>query len=429
MTQMAKAKAGRITEQMEAVSKAENIDPALLMERIASGKVVIPLNINHNLERPVGVGYGLRTKVNANVGTSTDYNDLSYEIEKAKVAVRAGADAVMDLSTEGDLSEIRKRIIEEIPAVIGTVPIYEAAVQAVRKRGGLVKMTEEDMFAVLERQAEQGVDFFTIHSGVTRSSIERLQKQKRLTDIVSRGGSMLTTWMIANDCENPFFASFDRVLEIAKAYDITLSLGDGLRPGSLNDASDRAQIQELIILGELTKRAWEQDVQVIIEGPGHVPLHQIRMNIELQKQLCNEAPFYVLGPIVTDVAPGYDHITSAIGGAIAAWSGADFLCYVTPGEHLKLPSLQDVHKGVIATRIAGHAADIAKGIYQAIEWDNQISKARHDLDWEKQIQLAIDPDHARQLRGEKSTDQPDVCSMCGDYCAIKMVHDVLNKDE
>jgi len=429
MTQMAKAKSGKITEQMQAVSAAEHVHPSILMERIASGKVVIPLNKKHSLNKPVGVGYGLRTKVNANIGTSTDYNDLAYEIEKAKVAVNAGADAIMDLSTEGNLSDMRKKIIDEIPAVIGTVPVYQAAVQAIKNKGGLVKMTEEDIFIVLEQQAEEGVDFFTIHSGVTRDSIERLKKQGRLTDIVSRGGSMLTTWMIANDCENPFYQSFDRVLEIARSYDITLSLGDGLRPGSVNDASDRAQIQELIILGELTKRAWEQDVQVIIEGPGHVPLHQIRMNIELQKQLCNQAPFYVLGPLVTDVAPGYDHITSAIGGAMAAWAGADFLCYVTPGEHLKLPNLDDVHQGVIATRIAGHAADIAKGIPQAAEWDHQISKARHDLDWEKQIKLAIDPEHARQLRGEKSPDQPDVCSMCGDYCAIKMVHEALGTEK
>ena len=317
--------------------------------------------------------------------------------------------------------------MREVPVCIGTVPIYEAAIEVIRKKGGLVKMTPDDLFSVIEKQAEEGVDFFTVHCGVTRDSIGRLQNQGRLMDIVSRGGSFLTTWMIANEAENPLFEEFDWLLEIVRKYDITLSLGDGLRPGSLMDATDRAQVEELIILGELTKRAWEQDVQVMIEGPGHVPLDQIKTNIQLEKQLCCNAPFYVLGPIVTDVAPGYDHITSAIGGALAAEAGADFLCYVTPGEHLKLPDLEDVRQGVVATRIAAHAADIAKGLPGAVEWDVAMSKARKRLDWEEQIRLSMDPERAKQIREEGKPHIQDVCSMCGEYCAIKLVREALQK--
>ena len=426
MTQMKMAKAGHVTEELRAVAQAENIDIEVLQDQVAKGLVVIPKNRKHEIPNPIGVGKGLRTKVNANLGTSTDYADPNDEVEKARIAVSAGSDTIMDLSTGGDLQKIRKMIMKNVPVVIGTVPIYEAAIMAIGKNGALTKMTADDIFMILENQAEEGVDFFTVHCGVTQNSIERLKNQGRLTDIVSRGGSFLTTWMIANNKENPLYEQFDRLLEIAVQYDITLSLGDGLRPGSLQDATDRAQVQELIILGELTKRAWEKDVQIIIEGPGHVPLNQIQMNIELQKRMCANAPFYVLGPLVTDVAPGYDHITSAIGGALAAWAGADFLCYVTPGEHLKLPNFDDVRKGVIATRIAGHAADIAKGLPNAMNWDIEMSQARKNLDWQKQIQLAIDPDYAKKLRSEGQPVEDQVCSMCGEYCAIKLVREVLH---
>ncbi len=428
MTQMADARAGRITPEVASVAKDEQCDVHLLQERIASGTVVIPKNRHHTI-RPVGIGKELRTKVNANIGTSTDQIDIDIEVKKAQTAIQAGADAIMDLSTGGDLVAIRRSIMDQVPAVIGTVPIYQAVVETVDARGALIKLTPDDLFRVLEQQAEEGVDFFTVHCGVTQSSIARLQNQGRLTDIVSRGGSFLTTWMIANDQDNPLYEQYDRLLEIARAHDVTLSLGDGLRPGCLDDATDRAQIEELIILGELTKRAWEQDVQVMIEGPGHVPLDQIKTNIQLQKQLCSGAPFYVLGPIVTDVAPGYDHITSAIGGAIAAEAGADFLCYVTPGEHLKLPDIDDVRRGVIATRIAAHAADIVKGVPGAVEWDRAMSKARKDRDWDAQIKLAIDPGHAKQIREKALPNSEDVCTMCGEYCAIKLVDEALGKTE
>ena len=427
MTQMAEAKAGRITPTMEAVAGREGVGGEVLRDRVARGEVVILKNRKHGVDKPVGIGKGLTTKVNANIGTSSDYADIPYEIEKARVAVGVGADTIMDLSTGGDLGETRRTIMDAVSVVIGTVPIYEAAIQAIRSRGALTKMTSDDIFSVLEKQAEEGVDFFTVHCGVTRTSIGRLRRQGRLMDIVSRGGSFLTTWMMANERENPLFDGFDRLLEIARAYDVTLSLGDGLRPGCLLDATDRAQVEELIVLGELTKRAWEQDVQVMIEGPGHVPLDQIQTNIQLEKRLCSNAPFYVLGPIVTDVAPGYDHITSAIGGALAAAAGADFLCYVTPGEHLKLPDLEDVRQGVVATRIAAHAADIAKGLPGAVDWDASMSRARKALDWEAQIRLAVDPVYAAQLREKGKPHLQDVCSMCGEYCAIKLVKESLQK--
>lgn len=425
MTQIGAARQGRVTAEMQTVAKKENIDAEFIRQGVEKGEiVVIRNNLHHGIE-PVGIGKGLRTKVNANIGTSTDCTDIDGEIKKANVAVGSGADAVMDLSTSGDLTKIRKEIIAHVPAILGTVPIYQAVVETVQSKGALTKMTSDDLFRVIERQAEEGVDFFTVHCGVTMRSIERLQKQGRLTNIVSRGGSFLTTWIIANEKENPLYEEYDRLLELVKQYDVALSLGDGLRPGSLHDATDRAQVEELIILGELTERAWEQDVQVMIEGPGHVPLDQIKTNIQLQKKLCCNAPFYVLGPIVTDVAPGYDHITSAIGGAIAAAAGADFLCYVTPGEHLKLPDVEDVRQGVIAGRIAAHAADIVKGVSGAIEWDNAMSRARKELDWKKQIELAMDPEYAAKLRESGKSEQDEVCSMCGKYCAIKLVNETL----
>lgn len=427
MTLMQQARTGQVTEAMKSVAKQENISEEQLRELIASGKVIIPINRNHQAIEPVGIGKGLRTKINANIGTSTDASDVAYEIEKAKIAVEAGADAIMDLSTGGDVSEIRKAIMKEVPVLIGTVPIYQTAIEVIQSKGAWIKMTDADLFGVLEQQAEEGVDFFTVHCGVTLHSIERLRREGRLTDIVSRGGSFLTTWMIANQKENPLYTQFNRLLDIAEAYDVTLSLGDGLRPGCLADATDRAQIDELLILGELTQEAWKRGIQVMIEGPGHVPIHQIGMNIELQKRICHEAPFYVLGPLVTDVAPGYDHITSAIGGAIAASAGADFLCYVTPSEHLKLPDLEDVRQGVVASRIAAHSGDIAKGVSGAMDWDVRMAKARKALDWEQQFNLAVDSEYARKVHESNATCSNSVCSMCGEYCAIKMVNDAFSK--
>ncbi|MBN2029996.1 phosphomethylpyrimidine synthase ThiC [bacterium] len=425
MTQMEAARAGRITDEMKVVAELEHVDIHHIQSAVAAGEVVILKNRNHTDVRPVGVGKGLRTKVNANIGTSTDCIDVEIEVEKARMAVKVGSDTIMDLSTGGDIEAIRKTIMKKVPIIVGTVPIYQTAIEAIDRKGALIHMMPEGLFSTLEKQAEEGVDFFTVHCGVTRSSIERLQKQGRIMDIVSRGGSFITTWMIANEQENPLYEHFDRLLEIAHAHDVTLSLGDGLRPGSLMDATDRAQVEELIILGELTKRAWEHGVQVMIEGPGHVPLDQIQTNIQMEKRLCCNAPFYVLGPVVTDVAAGYDHITAAIGGAVAAAAGADFLCYVTPGEHLKLPDLEDVRQGVIATRIAAHAGDIAKGYPSARDWDMEISRARKNLDWDNQIKLAIDPERARELRNNSHLKENDVCSMCGEYCAIKLVQESI----
>jgi len=426
MTQMFEARAGRITPEMEFVAREEKMPVEQLQAKIAKGEIIIPKNKKHAGVIPTGVGSGLRTKVNANIGTSSDYCDINEEVLKAKAAAQAGAEAIMDLSTGENLVQTRRAIMKAVDVVIGTVPLYQAVVETVEAKEALVNMTSDDLFKVLEQQAEEGVDFFTVHCGVTRNTVERLMQQGRLMDIVSRGGSFTTTWMLANDKENPLFEEYDRLLELVRKYDITLSLGDGLRPGAIADATDRAQIQELLTLGELTQRAWDQDVQVMVEGPGHVPLDQIKTNIQIMKKLCCNAPFYVLGPIVTDIAPGYDHITAAIGGAIAAEAGADFLCYVTPGEHLKLPSIDDVHQGVIATRIAAHAADIVKGVPGAMEWDLAMSTARKALDWDKQIALAIDPGTAARFREEGKPESADVCSMCGEFCAVKLVTDALD---
>jgi phosphomethylpyrimidine synthase len=410
---------------MEAVAKQEGMDPALLIDRIASGQVVILKNRIRRTAVPVGVGKGLRTKVNANIGTSTDFSDSEAEKAKAATAVRYGADTVMDLSTGGDLPDVLKQILDTVPVPVGTVPVYEAAVHAIRIRGALTRMTETDLFSALHRQAKAGVDFFTVHCGVTRASIERMRHSGRIMDIVSRGGSFLAAWIAENDRENPLYERYDRILDIAREYDVTLSLGDGMRPGSVLDATDRPQIQELVILGELANRAREAGVQVMIEGPGHVPLDLIQANIQIQKRLCGDSPFYVLGPLVTDVAPGYDHITSAIGGAIAAAAGADFLCYVTPGEHLKLPDLEEVRQGVVASRIAAHAADLVKGLPGAMDWDRRMSEARRALNWNQQIALAIDPDRARALRESAPPLDDGVCTMCGEFCAIKLTRDVF----
>ncbi len=352
MTQLSDARAGNITPEMKKVAEKEDIDVLLLRDKIAQGRVVIPANINHRNLSPCGIGEGLSIKINANIGTSTDHAVLDEELEKMRVAIDAGADAVMDLSTGGDINECRKRIIDASTVPIGTVPIYQAVVEAVNNRGGVIHLTVDKIFEVIENQVAEGVDFITVHCGLTRAALEMLKKQGRITDIVSRGGALLTTWMLHHDKENPLYENYDRLLEIAKKYDATLSLGDGLRPGCLADATDRAQIHELMTLGQLTEEAWAQDVQVMIEGPGHVPMNQIKANILLEKQLCKNAPFYVLGPLVTDIAAGYDHVACAIGGAIAGEAGADFLCYVTPSEHLSLPTVDDVREGVIVTKIA-----------------------------------------------------------------------------
>lgn len=411
---------------MIAVAETEKVYLDALVARIAAGKVVIPHNVNRELPNPRGVGEGLRVKVNANIGTSADYPDMSTELEKLQVAVDSGADAVMDLSTGGDILGIRRAVLARCPVQVGTVPMYEAAVKAIDTKGSVVDMTEDDIFEAIERQAKEGVDFITVHCGVTREAIGRLQRQGRVTDVVSRGGAFLTCWMIANEAENPLYTRYDDLLSICREHDVTLSLGDGLRPGSLSDATDRAQVQELIILGELVDRARAAGVQSMVEGPGHVPLNQVAANVTLQKRLCDGAPFYVLGPLVTDVAPGYDHITSAIGGAIAAMSGADFLCYVTPSEHLGLPTVDDVREGVIASRIAGHAADIARGVPDAADWDRQMSQARKDLDWQAQLELCIDPVKATAIRNKRSKPAEEACSMCSSYCAMKVVEEYLD---
>ncbi|HYA93757.1 MAG TPA: phosphomethylpyrimidine synthase ThiC [Thermodesulfobacteriota bacterium] len=427
MTQRTKAQKGIVTKEMKRVAREEGISPERLREKIASGRVVIPANRNHRGVRPVGIGEGLRIKVNTNLGTSSDHVDLEEELKKLEVSIQAGTDAVMDLSTGGDIDGIRREIIRHSPIPVGTVPIYEAAIEAAKKRKALAKMRVEDLLEVIERQAEEGVDFITVHCGVTRNTVERLKRTRRLLGVVSRGGSFLIEWMIYNGKENPLYEYYDRLLEIAKKHDVTLSLGDGLRPGCLADATDRPQVQETILLGELTERAWAEGVQVMIEGPGHVPLDQIEANVLLEKRLCKGAPFYVLGPLVTDVSPGYDHITCAIGGAIAGKAGADFLCYVTPSEHLKLPSIEDVREGVIATRIAGHAADIARGNKVALQRDIEMSKARMAFDWEKQIELSLDPDKAKRYHEQGKSGEKDVCTMCGEFCAIKRLKDFFNK--
>lgn len=428
MTQLEYARRGVITEKMRIAAVSEGVPPEFIRDGIAAGNIVICHNIKHANGIPLAVGAGLRTKVNANIGSSSDDTDISKELEKARVAVKYGADAIMDLSTGGPVDEIRKAIIAETNACIGSVPLYQAALDAVRvKNKAIVDMTVDDIFAGIIKHAEDGVDFITVHCGVTRGTVERMKNEGRIMDVVSRGGAFTIEWMSYNNKENPLFEHFDKLLEITKEYDMTLSLGDGFRPGCLADATDRAQIHELILLGELTQRAQEAGVQVMIEGPGHVPLNQIQTNIQLQKRLCHGAPFYVLGPLVTDIAPGYDHITCAIGGAIAAAAGADFLCYVTPSEHLCLPNVQDVRDGVIATRIAAHAADIAKGVKGAMAKDIAMAKCRKKLDWEGQFALAMDPDKAREYRANSPVSDHGACTMCGEFCAYKLMDDAMKR--
>lgn len=428
MTLLSKAGSGKITKEMKIIAKKEGVDSEYIRKSIAEGVIVIPYNKKHkSLEVLSGIGRGLRTKVNANIGTSPEHVSLEKEIEKLDVAIKAGTDTVMDLSIGGDIDKIRRAIIDKSPVPVGTVPIYQAAIEFA-KRKGIVNMTEDYIFDVIEKQAEDGVDFMTVHCGVTREAINRLRNQGRVLDIVSRGGAFLVEWMIYNKKENPLFENYDRLLEIAKKYDVTLSLGDGLRPGCLADATDRGQIQETVILGELAERALKEGVQVIIEGPGHMPIDQIEANVLLEKKICGGAPFYVLGPLVTDISPGYDHIAGAIGGALAGYWGADYLCYLTPSEHLRLPTVDDVREGVIITRIAAHAADIAKGTKGALGKDIEMARARKNLDWEKQISLSIDPEKARQYRKESKISS-DKCTMCGKYCAIDIINKYFRQDK
>ena len=427
-TQLDYARQGTITKEMKEAALAEGVTPEFIRDGLVAGNIIICHNVKHAGGRPLAVGRGLRTKVNANIGTSADDLDIAKELEKARVAVRHGADAIMDLSTGGPVDEIRRAIINETSACIGSVPLYQAALDAVRtKKKAIVDMTVDDIFAGIIKHAEDGVDFITVHCGVTRATVERMKNEGRIMDVVSRGGAFTIEWMAHNNKENPLFEHFDRLLEITKEYDMTLSLGDGFRPGCLADATDRAQIHELILLGELTQRAQDFGVQVMIEGPGHMPLNQIEANILLQKRLCHGAPFYVLGPLVTDIAPGYDHITCAIGGTIAAAAGADFLCYVTPSEHLRLPTVEDVREGVVASRIAAHAADIVKGVKGAMEKDIQMARCRKKLDWEGQFALAIDPEKAKRLRAESGVADHGACTMCGEFCAYKVMDDAMEK--
>ncbi len=420
MTQLENAKNNIISPLMKKISAAEKITPLLLLKYIREGKAVIPANKTRKIKKPCGIGKGLSTKINANIGTSTDEFSLKNELKKLEIAIQYGTDTIMDLSVGNNIKKVRREIMRNSPVPIGTVPIYEIAINAQKKTGDFLNFTAEDVLNVIETQAKEGVDFFTVHSGVTKKSLASLKKSSRLLGIVSRGGAILAGWINRHKKENPFYEHFDKILDICYEYDVTLSLGDGLRPGSILDATDAAQIAELEILGELSLRSRKKNVQVMIEGPGHVPLNQIKKNIELQKKICHEAPFYVLGPLVTDIACGYDHITSAIGGALAASYGADFLCYVTPAEHLRLPSLEDLREGVIASKIAAHAADIAKGVNAAIIRDKKISLARKKRDWKEQIKLALDPIKAKSYRESSKPNSLDVCTMCGNYCSIKI---------
>ncbi|MFQ5465415.1 MAG: phosphomethylpyrimidine synthase ThiC [Thermodesulfobacteriota bacterium] len=423
MTQLEAARKGIITEEMNSAAASEGVAAEEIRAGIEGGVVIITRNKLHRSIEGLAVGRGLKTKVNANIGSSQDHVNPAEELEKLRAAVEAGADAVMDLSTGGDVDAIRKAVMAESPVPIGTVPLYQAALEAKKRGKSFVELTADEIFEVMEKHAEDGIDFITVHCGVTRGSVERINREGRIMGIVSRGGALTAEWMKFNKRENPLFEDYDRLLRIAKKFDMVLSLGDGLRPGCLADATDRGQVHELITLGELASRAFDEGVQVMIEGPGHVPLDQIEANILLEKRLCHGAPFYVLGPLVTDTAPGYDHITSAIGGAVAAGAGADFLCYVTPSEHLRLPTVEDVREGVVASRIAAHAGDIAKKRKGAIDADIRLARARKALDWDEQIRLSIDPVRAGKLRESSPPEETDVCTMCGSLCAIKITGD------
>ena len=425
MTILEKARKGIITEEMIAVAKEEGVDAEIIREKIASGRLVIPKNVLRKDSKIIGIGEGVRVKVNANIGTSPDIADISLEEEKLRSAVEAGADTVMDLSTGGDLKEIRRRILSQSPIPVGTVPIYEAAVETARSKGNIAEMSVDDILRVVEEQAKDGVDFMTIHAGITLSTIEQVRKQGRTTGIVSRGGAFLLCWMLQNKSENPFYERFDDLLEILRQYDVTISIGDALRPGSIVDADDRAQFQETIIQGELVQRCWDAGVQVMVEGPGHIPLHLVEPTVKITKHLTNYAPLYLLGPLVVDIAAGYDHIASAIGAAVAALAGADFICYVTPSEHLALPTPEEVYEGVIAARIAASAADLARGLPSAIKRNEEMSKARYKLDWATQLEYMIDKKKARKIRDNHGFSFSGACTMCGEFCAMRTVEDFL----
>lgn len=417
MTEFEKALRGEISPALGRVAEDEHIEPEKLGRLVADGRAIITGTARRHC-RPIGIGEGLRTKVNANIGTSPDRDDVAVELEKLEVSIATGADTVMDLSTGGDVDDVRRRILAASTVPLGTVPIYQAVVEVTRRGGDVADCTVDEFFEVIERQALDGVDFMTVHCGLTRRLAEEVAR-KRTAGVVSRGGCFLLQWIVRNGRENPYYEYYDRLLDIAARYDVMLSLGDGLRPGAIADATDRAQVGELLVIGELVERARARGVSVIVEGPGHVPIHEIPSNMILQKKVCGGAPFYVLGPLVCDIAPGYDHITAAIGGAVAAWYGADFICYVTPGEHLRLPTIEDVREGVIAARIAAHAGDIAKGLPGAADWDAALSRARAELDWEHVLENSIDPVKAREMYDRSSTDSEELCSMCGKFCAIR----------
>ncbi len=420
MTQLDMARKNKISEEMKICAEQEGVEPEFIRKGVEDGNIVVVRNKKHTSVLPLAIGKGLKTKVNANIGTSKDRIDIELELKKVKISVAAKADTIMDLSTGGDIRAIRKAIIKESSLIIGTVPIYQAAANMLNAKKAIVEMSADDMFEVIEEHGEDGVDFITVHCGVTKRSVGCIRDEGRRLGIVSRGGTFLSKWMEYNEKENPLYEQYDRLLKIAASYDMVLSLGDGLRPGCIADATDSGQIQELILLGELTKRARDYGVQVMIEGPGHVPIKEIQANIELEKSLCHGAPFYVLGPLPTDIAPGYDHITAAIGGAIAGSAGADFLCYVTPSEHLRLPTIEDVKEGIIASRIAAHIADIAKGVPGAFEKDLLMAKYRNEFNWEEQVNMSIDPDKAGALLETSESASKEGCTMCGEFCAIKL---------
>lgn len=422
-TQMEAARRGIVTPELRIVAEKERMSAEELLPLVASGQVAICANRLHECINPEGVGSMLQTKINVNLGVSRDCKDMDVELSKVMAAVDMGAHAIMDLSSHGDTIPFRRKLTSQCPAIIGTVPVYDSVIHYQRD---LDTLTAKDFIDVIRLHAEDGVDFVTLHCGITRKTIEQIKTHKRKMNIVSRGGSLVFAWMTMTGKENPFYEYFDEILDICREYDVTISLGDACRPGCLADGSDVCQIEELVRLGELTKRAWEKDVQVMVEGPGHMPLDQIAANMKIQQTICQGAPFYVLGPLVTDIAPGYDHITAAIGGAVAAASGASFLCYVTPAEHLRLPNLEDVKEGIIASRIAAHAADVAKGVKGARDWDDQMSTARKKLDWEEMFALAIDPEKARRYRAEAKPEKEDTCSMCGNFCAVKNMNRILD---
>lgn len=422
-TQMNAARNNIITSEMKEVAAYEQMSVEKVKELVAKGQIAIPANKHHTCLKPYGIGRMLKTKINVNLGTSKDCLDLDVEMEKVRQAVDMGAEAIMDLSTYGDTQTFRRKLSAECPAILGTVPIYDAVVYYNK---ALKDITTQEWIDVFEMHAEDGVDFMTIHCGINKQTAQRFKDNKRITNIVSRGGSIIFAWMEITGNENPFYERFEEILDICRKHDVTLSLGDACRPGCIEDAGDISQIEELVTLGELCKRAWDKDVQVIIEGPGHMPLNQIQANMEIQNTICKGAPFYVLGPIVTDIAPGYDHITAAIGGAMAATYGASFLCYVTPAEHLRLPTVDDVKEGIIASKIAAHAADVAKGVKGAIHWDHEMAEARRNLDWERMFDVAIDTDKARQYRKDSTPEREDTCTMCGKMCAVRNMNKILN---